>query len=149
MDHTGEIGRPLGIALVLLSALALNGCAAIGGTAILTAGVGNATASGIERSFDGAIIKTITEKPATVTAAAERALNRMGFAARETELDGDVTTIRAESSKRDVKIKVTAIASNTTRVRIDVDAGYLFSEDPSTATEMMLQIEISLDQLSN
>jgi len=45
-----------------------------------------------------------------------------------TESDGDVTTIRTKSPKRDVKIKVTAIAANTTRIRIriDIDEGYFF-----------------------
>lgn len=133
--------------LILVSVLGLNGCAAIGGTALLTAGVGNATASGIERSFDGAIIKTVTEISGTVANAAELALDRMGFIPHNTNTDGNVTTIKAKSTNREVSIRVTEIAGNTTRIRIDVDRGYIFSQDSSTATEMMIQIEKSLETM--
>ena len=82
------------------------GCAPLGGVAMLTSGVGSATASGIERSFDPG---------------------------------DDGITLRAHSARRDVKIKIIPIARRAARLRIDVDSGWIFSEDPATATEIMLQ----------
>lgn len=123
---------------------ALNGCAALGGAAILTAGVGNATAIGIERSFDGGIIKTVTEKTETVAAAVRQAISAMGFEESKTTAGDGVMTIWAKSSKRDVRIRLTTVATSATRIRIDVDEGWLFTEDPSTAGELMIQTELAL-----
>lgn len=131
--------------IALVSGLAfVGGCAPLGGAAILTAGVGNATAIGIERSFDGAIIKTVTEKTETVVDAVGRAIGTMGFEVTKSATDDGVTTIRAKSSKRNVRVKLTAVATNATRIRIDVDEGFFLTQDPATAGEIMVQIETAL-----
>lgn len=122
----------------------LNGCAALGGAAILTAGVGNATAIGIERSFDGAIIKTVTEDAETVLAAVHDAMDTMGFNDRKSTRGSGVATVWAKSPKRDVRVKLTTVAENATRIRIDVDEGWVFTEDPATAGEIMIQTELAL-----
>lgn len=126
---------------------ALAGCAPLGGAAILSTGLGNATATGIERSFDGAIIKTVTEKTETVAGGARKALQKMGFKQERTATENGIITIWASSSRREVRIKLTNVADNTTRIRIDVDRGWIFSEDPSTATEIMIQTELALGKL--
>tara|TARA_R110000868_G_scaffold411266_1_gene702593 strand:+ start:4953 stop:5429 length:477 start_codon:yes stop_codon:yes gene_type:complete len=115
------------------------GCAPLGGVAMLTSGVGSATASGIERSFDGASIKTFSNTAANVAAASEATLRKMGFDIDTTTPGDDGITLRAHSARRDVKIKIIPIARRAARLRIDVDSGWIFSEDPATATEIMLQ----------
>ena len=125
----------------------LTGCAPLGGAAILTTGLGNATAVGIERSFDGAVIKTVTEKSETVASGTRQALRSMGFEENRTATSDGINTIWARSPKREVRIRLTAIAANTTRIRIDVDRGWIFSDDPATAAEIMIQIEVALGNI--
>ncbi len=122
----------------------LGSYAPLGGAAILTTGLGNATAIGIERSFDGAIIKTVTEKTDTVASSARRALQTMGFKEDRTAAADGIITIWASSPRREVQVKLAAISENTTRIRIDVDRGWIFREDPSTAAEIMIQTELAL-----
>ena len=125
----------------------LTGCAPLGGAAILTTGLGNATAVGIERSFDGGIIKTVTENPETVAISTRKALQSMGFEEKRSAESDGINTIWAGSPKRKVRVKLTAIAENTTRIRIDVDQGWIFSDDPATASEIMIQFEVALGNI--
>ncbi len=117
----------------------IKGCAPLGGVTMLTSGMGSATASGIEQSFDGAAIKTFSNTAENVAAASEKTLRRMGFDIGSAVRDDDRITLRAHSAHRDVRIRITTIARQAARLRIDVNSSWVFGEDPATATEIMIQ----------
>jgi uncharacterized Zn finger protein len=89
----------------------------------------------------------VTEKPETVAISTRKALQSMGFEERRSAVSDGVNTIWAGSPKRKVRVRLTAIAENTTRIRIDVDQGWIFSDDPATASEVMIQIEVALGNI--
>jgi hypothetical protein len=135
--------KPLGsgrtAAFVLLLPL-LGACDGGAGFAILSQSAGNVAASGVERSFSGAAIKTFTADRAAMDRATRDALARMGFDIYEIGESGPRLRIYAGSPERDVVVLIETVARNTTRLRVEVDDGYVFSADAATATEVLTQI---------
>lgn len=130
-------GRPA----VLLALFPLLGACDGGASfAILSQGAGNVAASGVERSFSGAAIKTFTADRTSMDRATRAALAKMGFDLYEIRQSGARLRIYAGSPERYVEIVLEAVAGNTTRLRVEVDDGYIFSADAATATEVLTQI---------
>ena len=108
--------------------------------AVLSQSAGNVAASGVERSFSGAAIKTFTADRASMNRATRAALEKMGFDLYEIRESGARLRIHAGSPERYVEVVLDAVARNTTRLRVEVDGGYIFSADAATATEVLTQI---------
>lgn len=126
----------LRIAVVLVAAWMLGGCAPIALTAL---GVGMAT--GVSHTLGGIVYKTFTAPQANVRRATMTALNRMQIRVTEAKRTGSSEVISARAGDRDVEIELEALTPNTTRMLVTArkDAGIL--RDGATATEIILQTE--------
>jgi hypothetical protein len=124
------------IGLLALSAIALNGCVAVGLTAL---GVGMAT--GVSHTLSGMVYKTFTTPQAQVKRATLGALNRMQVKVVDTKRNGTTETIRGKAGDRDIEIDLEALTPATTRMVVTAkkDGGLL--RDGATATEVILQTE--------
>ena len=124
------------IGLLALAALALNGCVAVGLTAL---GVGMAT--GVSHTLSGMVYKTFTTPQAQVKKAALGALNRMQIKVVSSKRDGTTDLIHARAADRDIEIELEALTPATTRMAVTAkkDGGIL--RDGATATEVILQTE--------
>ena len=124
------------IGLLALAAIVLNGCVAVGLTAL---GVGMAT--GVSHTLSGMVYKTFTTPQAQVKRAALGALNRMQVKVVDTKRNGSTETIRAKAGDRDIEIDLEALTPATTRMVVTAkkDGGIL--RDGATATEVILQTE--------
>jgi hypothetical protein len=128
----------------LLAMSLLQGCGIAGGASVLSSSVGSVTASGVERTLDGAAIQTITEPQDRIVGAAERALIKMGFDIGNKIRSERHIRIEARSVRRNVVITIEAVARHASQIRIEVNSGWLLSEDPTTATEIIEQISVAL-----
>ena len=128
----------------LVALTALNGCAGGAGMAILSSGAGSVAGTGVERTFEGASIKTYTASQAEVAVAVRAAVERMGFEVLSETSDGPNRVIKAESVSRDVKAVIEPVASNASRVSVTVDKGTLLSRDSATATEIVVQTALEI-----
>ncbi len=119
-----------------LSAFALNGCVAVGLTAL---GVGMAT--GVSHTLSGMVYKTFTTPQVQVKRATLGALHRMQVKVVDTKRSGSTETIRAKAGDRDIEIDLEALTPATTRMTVTAkkDGGIL--RDGATATEVILQTE--------
>src|SRR5258707_9754878 len=81
-----------------LSAFALNGCVAVGLTAL---GVGMAT--GVSHTLSGMVYKTFTAPQAQVKRASLGALGRMQIKVVNTKREGSTETIHAKATDRDIE----------------------------------------------
>ena len=122
--------------VVSLACLALNGCVAVGLTAL---GVGMAT--GVSHTLSGMVYKTFTTSQAQVKRAANGALGRMQIKVISSKRNGSTETIVARAGDRDIEIELEALTPNTTRMLVTAkkDGGIL--RDGATATEVILQTE--------
>ena len=130
--------------LTLISMLAVQGCGFVGGASVLSSSMGSVTASGVERTLDGAAIQTVTEPPDKVVAAIGHALEKMSFDIGDRIRSDRHIRIEARSERRKVVITVEAVARHASQIRIEVDSGWILSEDPATATEILEQIGAAL-----
>jgi hypothetical protein len=98
--------------LVAVAAVGLNGCVAVGLTAL---GVGMAT--GVSHTLSGMVYKTFTTPQAQVKHAAYGALNRMQVKVVNAKRDGSTETIKAKAGDRDIEVELEALTPATTRMR--------------------------------
>jgi hypothetical protein len=124
------------IGLLALTAVAMNGCVAVGLTAL---GVGMAT--GVSHTLSGIVYKTFTAPEAQVKRAAIGALSRMQVKVVDTKRGKSMETIQAKAGDRDIEIELEALTPATTRMAVTAkkDGGML--RDGATATEVILQTE--------
>ena len=108
--------------LVAACAVNLNGCVAVGLTAL---GVGMAT--GVSHTLSGMVYKTFTTPQAQVKRAALGALNRMQVKVLDTKRNGTTETIHAKAGDRDIEIDLEALTPATTRMVVTAkkDGGIL------------------------
>ena len=133
--------------LVLMPFLAagfLQGCGFAGGASILSSGMGNVTATGVERTLDGAAVKTFTVEQAKIVDAVERALSVMGFEEDDRIRSERHVRIAARSARRKVVVTVEPVARHASQVKVEANSGWILSEDPATATEIMDQVSAAL-----
>ena len=124
------------IGLLALSAIALDGCVAVGLTAL---GVGMAT--GVSHTLSGMVYKTFTAPQVQVKRAALGALHRMQVKVVDTKRDGTIETIRAKAGDRDIEIDLEALTPATTRLVVTAKKEGGILRDGATATEVILQTE--------
>jgi hypothetical protein len=124
------------LCLIACAALALNGCAAVGLTAL---GVGMAT--GVSHTLSGIVYKTFATPQGQVKRATMGALNRMQMKVKEAKRNGSTEEIHAKAGDRDIEIELEALTPATTRMTVTAkkDGGIL--RDSATATEVILQTE--------
>ncbi|MEQ1598325.1 MAG: DUF3568 family protein [Methylotenera sp.] len=127
--------------LILINAVALNGCIA---AATSAAGMGGSAA--ITHTMNGITYRTFTSPQAKVRFATIRALERMQIKLVSDNMQ-DKTNIRlvtAKTSERKIEIQLEPISPNTTRMRVIAKKGSGIFYDASTAEEIIQQTKISL-----
>jgi hypothetical protein len=124
------------LAVLALLTCFLNGCAAVGLTAL---GVGMST--GVGHTLGGMVYKTFTAPQSSVSKATHTALNKMQVKVVKNERKGSTQTILAKAGDRSIDIELEALTPNTTRMKVTAtqEAGIL--RDGATATEVILQTE--------
>lgn len=124
------------LAAIVVSSLALSGCAAVALTAL---GVGMAT--GVGHTLGGMVYKTFTTPQAQVKRATLGALSRMQIKVVGSRRDGSTEMIVAKAGDREIDIELEALTPGTTRMKVTAkkDGGIL--RDGATATEVILQTE--------
>lgn len=124
------------LAVLAILSLSLNGCAAVGLTAL---GIGMST--GVSHTLGGMVYKTFTASQSSVSKATHTALNKMQVKVVKNERKGSTQTILAKAGDRAIDIELEALTPNTTRMKVTAtqDAGIL--RDGATATEVILQTE--------
>lgn len=124
------------LAAIVVSSLALSGCAAVALTAL---GVGMAT--GVGHTLGGMVYKTFTTPQAQVKRATLGALSRMQIKVVGSRRDGTTEMIVAKAGDREIDIELEALTPGTTRMKVTArkDGGIL--RDGATATEVILQTE--------
>lgn len=128
--------KTIAIAVLALAAGSLQGCVAVGLTAL---GVG--MSAGVSHTLSGMVYKTFTTPQANVKKATYGALNRMQIRVVEAKRKGTTDTIVARAGDRDIEVELEALTPNTTRMLVTAkkDGGLL--RDGATATEVILQTE--------
>ena len=124
------------LAVIVVSTFALNGCVAVGLTAL---GVGMAT--GVSHTLSGMVYKTFTTPQANVKQATLGAMHRMQIKVVKSEKKGTTQTIVGKAGDRDIEVELESLTPNTTRMLVTAkkDGGIL--RDGATATEVILQTE--------
>ena len=124
------------VAVLALGSLSLQGCVAIGLTAL---GVGMAT--GVSHTLSGMVYKTFSSPQKHVRQATYSAFNRMQIRVVKAKHDGTTETITAKAGDRDIEVELEALTPATTRMLVTTkkDGGIL--RDGATATEVILQTE--------
>ena len=124
------------IAIIALGALTLQGCVAVGLTAL---GVG--MSAGVSHTLSGMVYKTFTTPQAQVKKATYGAFNRMQIKVVQAKRDGSTDVIKAKAGDRDIEVELEALTPNTPRMVVTAqkDGGVL--RDGATATEVILQTE--------
>src|SRR3954467_1999244 len=122
--------------MVLLGAISLQGCVAVGLTAL---GVGMAT--GVSHTLSGMVYKTFSTSQSNVKKATYTAFNRMQIRVVNAKHNGSTDTIVAKAGDRDIEVELEALTPATTRMLVTAkkDSGIL--RDGATATEVILQTE--------
>jgi len=124
------------VVLVALGAMSLQGCVAVGLTAL---GVGMAT--GVSHTLSGMVYKTFSSSQKNVKQATYTAFNRMQIRVVNAKKSGSTETIVAKAGDRDIEVELEALTPATTRMLVTAkkDGGLL--RDGATATEVILQTE--------
>ena len=124
------------LAGIVASTFALNGCVAVGLTAL---GVGMAT--GVSHTLSGMVYKTFTTNESNVKRATYGAFRHMQVKVVKSEKKGSTETILTKAGDRDIEVELESLTPNTTRMLVTAkkDGGIL--RDGATATEVILQTE--------
>ena len=135
--------RRYGMALLVLSALGLAGCAGIG-LALFGVGAGISGGTGVNYTLDSVAYKTFAASEPELRAATLRTLKRMAMdvtAKKTTETGSEIT---ASAGDRTVEIELDRITAKASRMRVVVKQGWIF-RDRATAGELILQTARTLD----
>jgi len=135
--------RLLVVALLLLSAPAASGCAAMGIT-LLGVGAGISGSTGVSYTLDSVASKTFTAPEEGLQTATLNTLQRMDIEVKEVERTDAGSRIVAEAGDRTIEIELDRLTSNMTRMRVIAKQGWFF-RDRSTAAEIIIQTERTLD----
>lgn len=130
--------------MVLASAVAAQGCAAVGLT-LFGVGAGVAAGTGTAYTLDGIAYRTFTAPLEDLRRATVVSLKRMDIV-----IEGDTETaegrqIVAKAGDRMVEIELQRLTARTTRIRVTAKHGIIF-RDRATAGEIIAQTESALDE---
>ncbi len=134
--------RVMGLMVV---AMALQGCAAVGLMALATAG-GVAAGTGTNYTLDGIAYRTFTAPLADVERATLVTLKKMDMTLTSNDKTEQGKELVADAGDRKVYIELERVTARTTRMRITAKQGW-FWRDRATAGEFIVQTEHALDEL--
>ena len=124
---------------VILSALILQGCAAIA----LTAG-GLAAGQGIDHTLTGITYKTFSAPMNKLRLATLKTLHRLDMKVTDDTKTKEGRIIRATAASRKIEIEFEVLTRRATRMRVIVSKGAIL-KDSATATEIIIQTAQVLD----
>jgi len=136
---------PLAV-LAGVASLAVQGCAAPLGMAMIEIGAGSAASAGVSHTMGGITYKTFTAPAEDVHIAARRALDTMGIPC-QSDKPGDTRQLSARANDRDIDIEIESLTPKTTRLRV-VASEFLVLKDSATSTEIIMQTAQALDDLT-
>ena len=125
---------------VILSALILQGCAAIA----LTAG-GLAAGQGIDHTLTGITYKTFSAPMNRLRLATLKTLHRLDMKVTDDSKTEDGRIILATAAARKIEIEFEILTKRATRMRVIVSKGAIL-KDSATATEIIIQTAETLDR---
>ena len=133
--------RVLRAALLTAGLLAAKGCAGIPLTvAALTTGVG------VDQMANGVAYKTYPLPTERVRRAALEALDRMAIAVVADSEERTGWRIQGATEERRVNIELEPVTSETTRMRVVVHKGSMFSKDSETGRMIVVRTSEALDE---
>lgn len=128
--------------LTLLACMVLlQGCAAVA----LTAG-GIAAGVGANYTLSGIAYKTVVAPLGATRLATLKTLNRMEMNIIQDNKTDEGWQVTADAEDRKVDIDLEKVTPSTTRMRVTVDKGIAFFKDRATATEIIAQSVLRLEQ---
>jgi hypothetical protein len=134
--------------MLLVAAVGLSGCAAIGLTALgagaLSGGAGAVVRAGTEYTRTGTVYRTFSLAPERLREAVSDTFARMELAIVEDEVDGLDRHIVARARGRVIVLTLQPLTRTVTRARLSVSAGRL-GKDRATASEIITQLEHTVD----
>ena len=130
------------LGFVVLVVVALQGCAAIGLTA-LTVAAGTGTGLGVGHTLDSITYKTFSVPLSGVSRATVMTLDRLDMPVMDVASTEEGQTITAEAGDRTVEIELDRLTTTATRMRVVVKKNWLI-RDRATATEIILQTDKTL-----
>lgn len=130
--------------LIVVGALSLQGCAAIGLT-LIGSGVGIGAGAGTGHAMDSIVYKTFTVPIDTLTKATVVTLNRMDIELVDTTPTEEGQTMKATAADRKIEIEFDRLTPKTTRMRVVAKRNWLI-RDRATATEIILQTDRTLTE---
>jgi Protein of unknown function (DUF3568) len=130
--------------LIVVGALSLQGCAAIGLT-LIGSGVGIGAGAGTGHALDSIVYKTFTVPMDTLSKATVVTLNRMDIELVDTEATEEGQIIKATAADRKIEIEFDRLTPKTTRMRVVAKRNWLI-RDRATATEIILQTDRTLTE---
>ena len=130
------------LAFTFVAALALQGCAAVGITALgVVAGTG--AGSGVGHALDSITYKTFSVPLPSLSRATVMTLDRLDMPVMETADTDRGQTLTAQAGDRTVEIELDRLTTTATRMRVVVKKNW-FIRDRATATEIILQTDRTL-----
>src|SRR5712692_3579518 len=136
-----------GVAVLILGALGLQGCAAGIGLALFGVGAGISGGTGVNYTLDSVAYKTFASSEPELRAATLRTLKRMAMDVTAKQTTDTGTEITAAAGDRTVEIELDRITPKTSRMRVVVKKGWIF-RDRATAGELIVQTARTLDDTS-
>ena len=124
---------------IVLSAMILQGCAAVA----LTAG-SMAAGAGIDHTLSGITYKTFSASMNELRLATLKTLHRMDIRVTADTRNEAGRQIIGAALEREIEIEFEAVTRRTTRMRVVVSKGMIF-KDGATATEIIIQTAVTLD----
>ena len=137
LEEIIKIPRCLLLACIVL----LPGCAAVA----LTAG-GLAAGVGVNYTMSGIAYQTVVAPLPDTRLATLKTLNRMEMNISRDEATDEGWQLTADAADRQVNIELEKVTPTTTRMRVTVDKGHAFLKDRATATEIIAQSVLRLEQ---
>lgn len=127
----------------LALALCLQGCAAAG-LAIGSAGASVGMGAGVEHTINGVVYKTFAVSTNELRFAALKTLDRMAMPVTEDAQSEEGWKLTATAANRSIDIELQRLSEQATRMRVVANQGSLFYKDASTATEIITQTSLTL-----
>jgi hypothetical protein len=134
--------------MIVIAAAGLGGCAAAGLT-VAGAGAGVGMASGVDHTLSGTVYKTFSAPVNELRLATLRTLDRMDMPLTRDEQTAAGWTIGASATQRSIEIELERLTRSTSRMKVTADKGDFFFKDSATATEIVTQIALSVDEQRN
>lgn len=133
-------GRALLGAMIVVCALALQGCTLTAGLTLLGAAAGTLAGTVSSYTLDGYALRTFTAPLEEVRRATQAALEQMGISVASDKGTKHERLIRARAGNRSVGVTLFRMTANLTRIEVTA-THHLVVHDRSTAREIVIQVE--------